>query len=65
VVLNLVRGTLRTFTALLSSTQREKFIMKTRIATVGIRGSGNILHTCEGADCDRSIPGPGARKRSR
>ena len=59
VVLNLVKGTLRTFTALLSTTQREKFVMKTRIATVGIRGSGNILHTCEGADCDRSIPGAG------
>ena len=59
VVLNLLRGTLRTFTGLLSPASRDKFVMKTRIATVGIRGSGNILHHCEGASCDRSIPGAG------
>lgn len=61
-VLNLIRGTLRTFTGLLSATTRDKYVMKTRIATVGIRGSGNILHMCEGADCDRSIPGAGGNQ---
>ena len=25
---------------------RENFVMKTRVATVGIRGSGNILYAC-------------------
>jgi hypothetical protein len=54
-ILNLVRGTLRTFTGLIASTNRDKFVMKTRVATVGIRGSGNILYACEGKDCDESI----------
>ena len=42
-VLNLLRGTLRTFTGLVSPSSREKFQMKTRVATVGIRGSGGLL----------------------
>ena len=56
-VLNLLRGTLRTFTGLIASTNRDKFVMKTRVATVGIRGSGNILYACEGSDCDAEIAG--------
>lgn len=59
-VLNLVKGTLRTFTGLLASTNRDKYIMKTRVATVGIRGSGNILYACEGSECDESV-GAGAQ----
>ena len=55
-ILSLVKGTLRTFTGLLASTNRDKFVMKTRVATVGIRGSGNILYACEGQECDESIP---------
>jgi hypothetical protein len=48
-VLSLVRGTLRTFTALLTSASRDRYQMKTRVATVGIRGSGNILqHSDDG-----------------
>jgi hypothetical protein len=58
-VLSLVRGTLRTFTGLLVSNNRDKFVMKTRVATVGIRGSGNILYACEGKECDESVAGPG------
>src|SRR5579862_365846 len=54
-VLNLLRGTLRTFTGLLASTNREKFVMKTRVATVGIRGSGNILYACDPGECDESV----------
>lgn len=54
-ILTLLRGTLRTFTGLLASTNRDKFVMKTRVATVGIRGSGNILYACDGDDCDESI----------
>ena len=42
-ILSLLSGTLRTFTGLLSSANRDKYQMKTRTATVGIRGSGNIL----------------------
>ena len=63
-VLNLIKGTLRTFTGLLASANRERFVMKTRVATVGIRGSGNILYACEGKECDESVastgPGEGA-----
>ena len=45
-VLNLLRGTLRAFTAALTSgdANKSKYTMRTKIATVGIRGSGNILN---------------------
>jgi hypothetical protein len=56
-VLNLIKGTLRTFTGLIAVSNRDKFVMKTRVATVGIRGSGNILYACEGAECDASVTG--------
>jgi len=56
-ILSLLRGTLRTFTGLLASTNREKFVMKTRVATVGIRGSGNILYACDPGQCDESVTG--------
>jgi FecR protein len=69
-VLNLVRGTLRTFTGLLTAANRDKFQMKTKVATVGIRGSGNILqhedeggkdvtinHTIEGSHVVTSLGG--------
>src|SRR5450759_2920990 len=46
-ILSLLTGTLRTFTSLLSPSSREKFQMKTRVATVGIRGSGGLLFYCE------------------
>ncbi|MBL8518067.1 MAG: FecR domain-containing protein [Betaproteobacteria bacterium] len=46
-VLSLLRGTMRTFTGLLSPTAREKYAMRTKVATVGIRGSGNILFHCD------------------
>ncbi len=42
--LNLVRGTLRAFTAALTGLSKENFRMRTRVATVGIRGSGNIMN---------------------
>ena len=58
-VLNLIKGTLRTFTGLIASNNRDKFVMKTRVATVGIRGSGNILYACEAPECDESITGEG------
>ena len=47
----------RTFTGLIASNNRDKYIMKTRVATVGIRGSGNILYACDGKECDESISG--------
>jgi hypothetical protein len=56
-VLNLIRGTLRTFTGLIASNNRDKYVMKTRVATVGIRGSGNILYACDAPDCDESVTG--------
>ena len=59
-VLSLIRGTLRTFTGLVSPSGRDRYVMKTRVASVGIRGSGNILYACDGADCDESVRGNGA-----
>lgn len=69
-ILSLLRGTMRTFTGLLSGANREKYLMKTRVATVGIRGSGNILsheeedgkavtinHTIEGSHIIISLTG--------
>ncbi|MCA3035844.1 MAG: FecR domain-containing protein [Burkholderiales bacterium] len=70
-VLSLLRGTLRTFTGLLTASNRDKYQMKTRVATVGIRGSGNILaheeeegkppvtinHTIEGSHIISSLTG--------
>jgi hypothetical protein len=58
-VLSLVKGTLRTFTGLIASASRDRFTMKTRVATVGIRGSGNILYACDGDECDASVRGTG------
>ncbi len=51
-LLNLVRGTLRTFTGLIAARNRDRFLMKTRVATVGIRGSGNVLFAGTAPDCD-------------
>ncbi len=46
VLLNLLRGTLRSFTSLLTASNRDGYKMRTKVATVGIRGSGGILeHT--------------------
>jgi hypothetical protein len=42
-LLGLVRGTMRTFTGLIVARDRDKFRLRTTIANVGIRGSGNIL----------------------
>jgi hypothetical protein len=56
-LLNLVRGTLRTFTGLIAARSRDRFMMKTRVATVGIRGSGNVLFAGTADDCDPSKVG--------
>ena len=66
VVLSLVRGTLRTFTTALTGANRAGYKLNTRIATVGIRGSGGILehqdettnhHTIEGSHEIASVDG--------
>ena len=46
-VLNLVRGTLRSFTALLTNSNKTAYQMRTKVATVGIRGSGGILEVLD------------------
>ena len=65
-VLNLVRGTLRTFTALLTNLNKAGYRMNTKVATVGIRGSGGILeadgdttnhYTIEGSHIVASLDG--------
>ena len=42
-ILSLAYGILRTFTGALVSKDKSKFVMRAQNATVGIRGSGNIL----------------------
>lgn len=48
----LLRGTVRSFTGALTPQDRDRFSMKTDVATVGVRGSGNILFAGRAADCD-------------
>ena len=66
VVLVLVNGTLRSFTGLLTGPQKAGYRMNTKVATVGIRGSGGIIehegettnvHTIEGSYLVASIDG--------
>lgn len=44
VLLRLAKGTLRAFTGAISQSRKDRFQMATPTATVGIRGSGNVLH---------------------
>lgn len=60
VLLSLLRGTLRTFTGLLAARNRDRFVMKTKVATVGIRGSGNVLFAGTAPDCDPAKVDAGA-----
>src|SRR3989338_5630312 len=43
-VLSLVKGTFRAFTGAIARFNKDKFKMKTPGATIGIRGSGNVLN---------------------
>ncbi|KAF0205419.1 MAG: hypothetical protein FD173_1032 [Gallionellaceae bacterium] len=43
-VLSLAKGTMRAFTGAIASINKERFKMKTATATIGIRGSGNVLN---------------------
>lgn len=43
-VLSLAKGTMRAFTGAIASLNKERFKMKTATATIGIRGSGNVLN---------------------
>jgi len=43
-ILSLVKGTFRAFTGAIASFNKDKFKMKTPTATIGIRGSGNVLN---------------------
>ena len=57
-LLSLAHGILRAFTGAIAGRDREKFIMKTPLATVGIRGSGNILaHLGEDGTVNHTITG--------
>jgi hypothetical protein len=58
-LLNLIRGTLRSFTGFLSTASRDKFQIKTRVATVGIRGSGALTFHCD-TGCPSPEPGQAA-----
>ena len=49
-LLALVNGTMRVFTGAIVSRDRNRFQMKTNLATVGIRGSGNILANLDGTE---------------
>ena len=57
-MLSLAHGILRAFTGAIAGRDREKFLMKTPLATVGIRGSGNILaHLGEDGTVNHTITG--------
>lgn len=57
-MLALVRGTMRTFTGLIVARDRERFRMRTSIANLGIRGSGNILaHGDEAGTVNHTLTG--------
>jgi ABC-type Fe3+/spermidine/putrescine transport system ATPase subunit len=43
-VLSLVKGTMRAFTGAIANFNKDKFKMITPTATIGIRGSGNVLN---------------------
>ena len=58
VLLSLAHGILRAFTGAIAANDRDKFLMKTPLATVGIRGSGNILaHLGEEGTVNHTITG--------
>jgi hypothetical protein len=58
VLLSLAHGVLRAFTGAIAARDRAKFVMKTPLATVGIRGSGNILaHLGEEGTVNHTISG--------
>ncbi len=42
-VIGLIKGTMRTFTGEIVSRNRDAFKMRTAVASLGIRGSGNVL----------------------
>lgn len=46
-----LRGTMRSFTGALTPRDRERFSLKTDLATVGVRGSGNVLFAGRAAEC--------------
>ncbi len=66
-VISLVTGTLRVFTGGLVNRDKDRFKMKTSVATLGIRGSGNVFahfdttgtinHTLTGAHSVTSVVG--------
>ena len=68
-VLQLLKGTMRAFTGGIAGLRRDRFQMTTPTATVGIRGSGNVLHfspalgtinhTIEGAHTVQGLDGQG------
>src|SRR5258706_15759644 len=58
VVLSLVVGTMRTFTGALVGRSRDQFVMKTPVASIGIRGSENILNAAaDGTTINHTVDG--------
>ncbi len=58
VLVSLAHGIMRAFTGAIAERSRERFVMKTPLATVGIRGSGNILaHLGEEGTVNHTITG--------
>lgn len=72
-VLSLAKGTMRAFTGAIASFNKDRFKMQTKTATVGIRGSGNVLnfspadnltlnHTIEGSHTITAFDPSGAMR---
>ena len=56
--LRLVGGILRTFTGEISRLRHDRFVVKTKIANVGVRGSGNIVaHSEETGTLNHTLTG--------
>jgi hypothetical protein len=70
--LELIVGVMRTFTGELTSRNRDRFVMKTKIANLGIRGSSNVFanypesgtinHTLSGAHIMTSTDAQGMKR---
>lgn len=63
MVVNLLRGGLRTITGLISKNNPEAARIRARTATIGIRGTDFDVRDCEGAECAQESQNRNTRAR--
>lgn len=54
-VFSLIKGGFRAVTGLIGKMKREDYVVKTSVATIGIRGTDFIVFTCDG-QCQADMP---------